>query len=50
MAKAKREWHNPPKYIKPSIEGKCPYCKNSVKSLEAHIHDTHKGEKISKKK
>ena len=50
MAKEKREWHNPPKQIKPPIEGKCPYCKTHVKSLEAHVHDMHKGEKAIKLK
>lgn len=50
MVKKKRDWHNQPKYIKPTTEGKCPYCKNFVKSLEAHIHDAHKGEKMIKGK
>ena len=50
MVRAKRGWHNQPKYIKPTTEGYCPYCDKHVKSLEAHIHDTHKGEKLPKKR
>ena len=29
---------------------KCPYCHKQVKSLEDHIHDEHKGEKVINKK
>ena len=50
MATPKREWHNPPKYVEPTTEGKCPYCSKHVKSLENHINDKHKGEKLIKKK
>jgi hypothetical protein len=32
-----------PKYIPPTTEGICPFCKKRVKSLENHIHDKHKG-------
>jgi len=37
--------HNP-KYITPTTEGKCPYCRKHVKSLEAHIKDKHMREKL----
>ena len=50
MATPKREWHNPPKYVEPTTEGKCPYCHRHVQSLEAHINDKHKGEKLVKRK
>ncbi|MBU2561926.1 MAG: hypothetical protein KKD17_06530 [Nanoarchaeota archaeon] len=50
MVKSERGWHNPPKYVKPTTEGKCPYCKKHVKALEKHIHDKHKGEKLTKKR
>ena len=49
MVESKRDWRNPPKYIKPTTEGHCPYCHKAVKSLEHHIHDKHKGEKPLKK-
>lgn len=50
MPKTKREWHNPAKYVEGTTEGKCPYCKKTVKSLENHIHDHHKGRKGAKEK
>ena len=50
MVKSRRNWHNQSKYIEPTTEGKCPYCNKNVKSLEAHIHDVHKKEKLIKKK
>jgi len=34
------------KFVDPSTEGKCPYCKKHVKSLEAHVKAKHKGEKL----
>jgi len=37
-------------YIKPTTDGKCPYCHKHVKALEAHIHDEHKNAKLPKKK
>lgn len=46
MVKAKREWHNPAKQIAPKTEGKCPYCKKNVQSLEKHVKSKHKGEKV----
>ena len=46
---ANRDWHNQPKFIKPTTEGKCPYCGNHVKALESHIKDKHKNEKLVKK-
>ncbi len=46
MIKSKRGWHTQPKYVNPTTEGKCPYCKKYVKSLEDHIHDKHKEEKF----
>ncbi|MFH0867998.1 MAG: hypothetical protein V1831_01680 [Candidatus Woesearchaeota archaeon] len=49
MVRAKRDWHNQPKYIELTTEGECPYCHKHVKSLEAHIHDKHKGEKLINK-
>ena len=49
MVKSKRGWNNPPKYVEPTTEGHCPYCHKQVKSLEHHIHDKHKGEKLLKK-
>ncbi len=45
MPKSKRGWHNPPKCVKRSTEGSCPYCHKPVKSLEAHVKMKHKGEK-----
>ncbi len=39
----------PAKYIMPSTEGKCPYCKKHVEGLEAHIKAKHRGEKLVKK-
>jgi len=50
MVKAKRGWHNPPKQAEIHEEGKCPYCHKHVNSLEAHIHDRHKLEKLIRKK
>ena len=50
MSKIKRGWRNPVKYITQKTEGKCPYCNKHVKSLEGHIHDKHKREKLIKKK
>ena len=50
MVKMKRGWHNPAKVVKQTTEGKCPYCNNHVKSLENHIHDKHKREKLIRKK
>ena len=50
MAKAKRGWRNPPKYIEKPEEGKCPYCNKHIKSLKDHIHDKHKLEKLIRKK
>jgi len=41
-----KNWHNPPKEVKKSVEGKCPYCKKHVKSLEAHINSKHRKEKV----
>jgi hypothetical protein len=38
-----------PKYVAPTTEGKCPFCKKNVKALENHIHDKHKGQKPIKK-
>ena len=35
-----------PKVLEKTTEGKCEYCNKRVKSLEAHIHDKHKGEKL----
>ncbi|MBU0461318.1 MAG: hypothetical protein KJ574_01895 [Nanoarchaeota archaeon] len=43
------EYHYP-KQIKPTTEGRCPYCHKDVKSLEDHIHDKHRTEKLPKKK
>ncbi|MBW2967830.1 hypothetical protein KY362_05070 [Candidatus Woesearchaeota archaeon] len=50
MVKSKRGWHNPPKWVDPSTEGKCPYCKRPVKNIEKHIHDRHIDEKGAKAK
>ncbi|MBS3174973.1 hypothetical protein J4440_03780 [Candidatus Woesearchaeota archaeon] len=33
------------RYIKPKIKAICPLCNKYVKSLEAHLHDKHLGEK-----
>ncbi len=38
------------KQIKPTTEGKCPFCHKKVQALEAHIHDVHRREKLVKKK
>ncbi|MBI2134420.1 hypothetical protein HYU09_00375 [Candidatus Woesearchaeota archaeon] len=46
MIRAKRGWHNPAKLNDPSTEGKCPYCRKYVKSLEAHFRSKHKNEKL----
>lgn len=43
-------WRNEHKYIKPTTEGTCPYCKKHVKALEAHMHDKHKKELQREKK
>ncbi|MFH1063602.1 MAG: hypothetical protein V1729_00815 [Candidatus Woesearchaeota archaeon] len=37
--------NNPKKWVEPTTEGKCKYCNKTVKSLETHIHDKHKGKK-----
>ena len=50
MVKTKRGWHNPSKHVEETTEGKCPYCHKHVKSLEGHVHDKHKTEKLVKKK
>jgi len=50
MAKVKRGWRNPPKQIEKHEEGKCPYCRKHVKSLESHMHDKHKSEKLIREK
>ena len=50
MSKIKRGWHNPIKYMAQKTEGKCPYCNKHVKSLEGHVHDKHKREKLIKKR
>ena len=39
----------PAKYVQPSTEGKCPYCKKHMEGLEAHIKAKHRGEKLVKK-
>ncbi|MBU2496807.1 MAG: hypothetical protein KJ767_02000 [Nanoarchaeota archaeon] len=36
------------KFIEPSTEGKCPFCKKHVKNLEAHTKIKHMGEKLVK--
>jgi len=48
MSNKKKGWRNQPKYIEPTTKGNCPYCHKPVKSLEHHIHDKHKGEKLNK--
>ena len=50
MVKAKRGWRNPARFIEPTTEGRCPYCHKQVRSLEHHIHDKHKREKLVKKR
>ena len=50
MAKANRGWHNPAKQMEAHKEGKCPYCKKHVKSLNDHIHDKHRTEKQVRKR
>lgn len=42
-------WHHPSKHHDATTEGVCPYCHKHVKALEAHIHDTHLGEKLPSK-
>ncbi|MBI2660541.1 hypothetical protein HYX07_05245 [Candidatus Woesearchaeota archaeon] len=49
MNRLKRGWHNPAKHIEHPKEGECPYCKKRVKSLNSHIHDKHKDEKLVKR-
>lgn len=56
MGNAKQEkgnhvWKNDlKKYVEPTTEGNCPYCHKPVKSVEKHIRDRHRGEKLVKKK
>ena len=50
MSRTRKEMNKLPRYVKPTTEGKCPYCHNQVKSLENHIHDEHKGKKIVKRR
>ncbi|MBI1970325.1 hypothetical protein HYS47_01115 [Candidatus Woesearchaeota archaeon] len=44
-----KNWHEQPKYVKPTTEGKCKFCHKHVKALEQHMHDKHKGKKPIKK-
>ena len=38
ISEKKGRW---PKYIQPSEERKCPYCKKFVKNIEAHVKIKH---------
>jgi len=50
MVVSRRGWHNPPKYVEPTTEGVCPFCRKHVQALEAHIKSKHKGETLRVKR
>ena len=37
-------------YTKSTTEGLCPFCHKYVKSLEDHIHDRHRIDKLPEKR